>query len=110
MELGCDAVLMNTAIAGAQDPVLMAGAMKKAVDSGREAFRAGRITRKLYSGAPSSPPEGLISAAPATPRRLPRARRPPASCPVPTPCASTARSDKWSAGQESVREVKTEEG
>ncbi|MDQ8033397.1 MAG: thiazole synthase, partial [Bordetella sp.] len=62
MELGCDAVLMNTAIAGAQDPVLMASAMKKAVESGREAFRAGRMPRKLYSGAPSSPTEGMIAA------------------------------------------------
>ncbi|MDP3513385.1 MAG: thiazole synthase, partial [Sulfuritalea sp.] len=43
MELGCDGVLMNTAIAGAQDPVLMAGAMKKAVEAGREAYRAGRM-------------------------------------------------------------------
>lgn len=62
MELGCDAVLMNTAIAGAQDPVLMASAMKKGVEAGREAFRAGRVPRKLYSGAPSSPTEGLIAA------------------------------------------------
>jgi thiazole synthase len=46
MELGCDGVLMNTAIAGAQDPVLMAGAMKKAVEAGREAFRAGRMPKK----------------------------------------------------------------
>ncbi|MBV7484455.1 thiazole synthase [Bordetella sp. BOR01] len=68
MELGCDGVLMNTAIAGAQDPILMAGAMKKAVEAGREAFRAGRTPRKLYSGAPSSPTEGLITAAPAAAR------------------------------------------
>ncbi|RIY42227.1 thiazole synthase [Neopusillimonas maritima] len=60
MELGCDAVLMNTAIAGAQNPVLMAGAMKKAVQAGREAFLAGRMPRKLYSADPSSPTEGLI--------------------------------------------------
>jgi len=60
MELGCDGVLMNTAIAGAQDPVLMAGAMKKAVEAGREAFRAGRMPRKLYSAAPSSPTGGMI--------------------------------------------------
>jgi thiazole synthase len=59
MELGCDAVLMNTAIAGAKDPVLMASAMKKAVEAGREAFRAGRIEKKLYATA-SSPLAGVI--------------------------------------------------
>ncbi len=62
MELGCDAVLMNTAIAGARDPILMASAMKKGVEAGREAFLAGRMPKKLYSGAPSSPTEGLITA------------------------------------------------
>jgi thiazole synthase len=61
MELGCDGVLMNTAIAKAQNPVLMAGAMKKAVEAGREAFLAGRMPRKLYSGSPSSPTSGLIT-------------------------------------------------
>ncbi len=60
MELGCDGVLMNTAIAGAQDPVLMAGAMKKAVEAGREAFRAGRMPKKFYTASPSSPTGGLI--------------------------------------------------
>ena len=60
MELGCDGVLMNTAIAGAQNPVLMASAMKKAVEAGREAFLAGRMPRKLYSATPSSPTGGLI--------------------------------------------------
>ncbi|MBS1207618.1 MAG: thiG [Proteobacteria bacterium] len=60
MELGCDGVLMNTAIAAAKDPVLMAGAMKKAVEAGREAFRAGRMPRKLYAATPSSPTDGLI--------------------------------------------------
>lgn len=60
MELGCDGVLMNTAIAGARDPVLMASAMKKGVQAGREAFLAGRVPRKTYSAAPSSPTEGLI--------------------------------------------------
>jgi len=60
MELGCDGVLMNTAIAGAQDPVLMAAAMRKAVEAGREAFRAGRMPRKRYTAAPSSPAGGLI--------------------------------------------------
>ena len=61
MELGCDGVLMNTAIAGAQNPVLMASAMKKAVQAGREAFLAGRVPRKTYQGAPSSPTSGLIT-------------------------------------------------
>ncbi|HUH58515.1 MAG TPA: thiazole synthase [Candidimonas sp.] len=63
MELGCDAVLMNTAIAGAKNPVLMASAMKKAVQAGREAFLAGRVPRKFYSADPSSPTEGLIQSA-----------------------------------------------
>ncbi|WP_018412227.1 thiazole synthase [Methyloversatilis thermotolerans] len=61
MELGCDGVLMNTAIAKAQNPVLMASAMKKGVEAGREAFLAGRMPRKLYSAAPSSPTGGLIN-------------------------------------------------
>ncbi|GGX16147.1 thiazole synthase [Pigmentiphaga litoralis] len=61
MELGCDAVLMNTAIAVAQDPVLMASAMKKGVEAGREAFLAGRMPKKLYSAAPSSPTGGMIA-------------------------------------------------
>ena len=61
MELGCDGVLMNTAIAKAQNPVLMAQAMRKAVQAGREAFLAGRMPKKLYSAAPSSPTAGLIS-------------------------------------------------
>ena len=61
MELGCDGALMNTAIAKAQNPVLMASAMKKGVEAGREAFLAGRMPRKLYSGAPSSPTSGLIT-------------------------------------------------
>lgn len=60
MELGCDGVLMNTAVAAARDPVLMARAMRKAVEAGREAFLAGRMPRKLYSAAPSSPVEGRI--------------------------------------------------
>ena len=60
MELGCDGVLMNTAIAGAGNPVLMASAMKKAVEAGREAFLAGRMPRKHYSADPSSPTGGLI--------------------------------------------------
>lgn len=60
MELGCDGVLMNTAIAHAQNPVLMGSAMKKAVEAGREAFLAGRMPRKLYSADPSSPVTGLI--------------------------------------------------
>jgi thiazole synthase len=61
MELGCDGVLMNTAVAAARDPVGMARAMKKAVEAGREAFLAGRMPKKLYSAAPSSPTEGTIS-------------------------------------------------
>src|SRR5229473_1917080 len=60
MELGCDGVLMNTAIAAAKDPVRMAKAMKQAVEAGREAFLAGRMPKKLYSAAPSSPVEGTI--------------------------------------------------
>ena len=59
MELGCDGVLMNTAIAGAKNPVLMASAMRKAIEAGREAFLAGRIPRKRYASA-SSPLDGLI--------------------------------------------------
>ena len=61
MELGCDAVLMNTAVAQAKRPVLMAQAMKKAVEAGREAFLAGRMPKKLYSGSPSSPTAGIIA-------------------------------------------------
>ncbi|MGB5623011.1 MAG: thiazole synthase [Gammaproteobacteria bacterium] len=59
MELGCDGVLMNTAIAGARDPVLMASAMRKAIEAGREAFIAGRIPRKRYATA-SSPIDGAF--------------------------------------------------
>lgn len=59
MELGCDGVLMNTAIAAAQNPVLMASAMKKAIEAGREAFLAGRMPRKRFASA-SSPIEGLF--------------------------------------------------
>jgi thiazole synthase len=59
MELGCDGVLMNTAIAGAKNPVLMASAMNKAIQAGREAYLAGRIPRKAYASA-SSPIEGII--------------------------------------------------
>jgi len=61
MELGCDGVLMNTAIAAAQNPVMMARAMKKAVEAGREAFLAGRMPKKLYAATPSSPTEGKIA-------------------------------------------------
>ncbi|WP_374347449.1 thiazole synthase [Chitinimonas sp.] len=60
MELGCDGVLMNTAIAAAQDPIRMARAMKLGVEAGREAFLAGRMPRKLYSASPSSPTTGMI--------------------------------------------------
>jgi len=59
MEYGADAVLMNTAIAGADDPLAMATAMKYAVDAGRLAYKAGRIPRKLYATA-SSPIEGMV--------------------------------------------------
>ncbi len=59
MELGCDGVLMNTAIAGAKNPVLMASAMKKAIEAGREAHLAGRIPRKRYASA-SSPVDGTF--------------------------------------------------
>ena len=59
MELGCDAVLLNTAIAGAADPIAMAKAMKHAVIAGRLARRAGRIPKKLYATA-SSPIEGML--------------------------------------------------
>jgi len=59
MELGCDGVLMNTAIAAAKDPVRMASAMKKAIQAGREAFLAGRMQPRRYASA-SSPLEGLF--------------------------------------------------
>ncbi|MBU6467694.1 MAG: thiazole synthase [Betaproteobacteria bacterium] len=61
MELGCSGVLMNTAIAKAQNPILMASAMKKAVQAGREAFLAGRMPKKTYQAEASSPTTGLIS-------------------------------------------------
>src|SRR5512134_3869203 len=61
MELGCAGVLMNTAIALAQDPVRMARAMRLAIEAGREAFLAGRMPRKLYAASPSSPTTGLIN-------------------------------------------------
>ena len=59
MELGCDGVLMNTAIAEAKDPVLMARAMKAAVEAGRLAYLAGRMQKRLYAD-PSSPLAGII--------------------------------------------------
>jgi thiazole synthase len=62
MELGADGVLMNSAIAGAADPVMMAAAMRHAVEAGRLAFLAGRIPRKRYASA-SSPVEGLVTGA-----------------------------------------------
>ncbi|HUJ88158.1 MAG TPA: thiazole synthase [Burkholderiales bacterium] len=61
MELGCDGVLMNTAIAAAKNPVMMARAMNKAVQAGREAFLAGRMPKKLYAATPSSPTAGTIT-------------------------------------------------
>ena len=59
MELGCDGVLMNSAIAGAQDPIRMARAMKLAIEAGRDAYMAGRIPRK-FAASPSSPMAGRI--------------------------------------------------
>ena len=61
MELGCDGVLTNTAIAAAKNAVLMASAMKKAVEAGREAYLAGRMAKKLYNASPSSPVSGIIA-------------------------------------------------
>lgn len=66
MELGCDGVLMNTAIAAAKDPVLMASAMKKAVQAGREAYLAGRMPQRIYTASPSSPDEGIFFDKPAS--------------------------------------------
>src|SRR6185295_12287122 len=63
LELGMDGVLMNTAIAGASDPAMMAGAMKRAVEAGRMAFLAGRIPKRRYATA-SSPATGLVTPAP----------------------------------------------
>jgi len=60
MELGCDGVLMNTAIAVAKNPILMASAMKKSIEAGREAFLAGRMPKKLYQASPSSPIKDTI--------------------------------------------------
>jgi thiazole synthase len=60
MELGCDGVLMNTAIAEAENPIMMARAMRKAIEAGREAYLAGRMNKKLYQADPSSPTSGLI--------------------------------------------------
>ncbi len=77
MELGCAGVLMNTAVAAARDPVRMAGAMRKAVEAGREAFLAGRMPKKPYSAAPSSPTSGLIA---------------PTGSPAPTSASSAAPS------------------
>jgi thiazole synthase len=67
MELGCDAVLMNTAIAEAKNSLLMAKAMKNAVKAGRDAFIAGRMPKKLFTASPSSPTSGLL---PQTPKKL----------------------------------------
>jgi thiazole synthase len=60
MEMGCHGVLMNTAIAAAKDPILMAEAMRQGVEAGRKAFLAGRIPKKLYATA-SSPLDGMLS-------------------------------------------------
>ena len=64
MELGCDGVLMNTAIAKARDPVRMARAMKLAVEAGRDAWLAGRMPKKVYQASPSSPGQGMIGSPP----------------------------------------------
>ncbi len=64
MELGCQGVLMNTAIATAKNPVMMASAMKKAVEAGREAFLAGRMAKKPYAAVASSPSDGTFTAGP----------------------------------------------
>lgn len=64
MELGCDGVLMNTAVASARNPILMASAMRKAVEAGREAWLAGRMPKKIYQATPSSPSEGMITGSP----------------------------------------------
>jgi thiazole synthase len=61
MELGCDGVLMNTAIAAARDPIRMARAMKLGVEAGRDAYLAGRMPKRYYSATPSSPTEGVIA-------------------------------------------------
>ena len=61
MEMGCAGVLMNTAVAAARDPVLMAAAMKRGVEAGRMAYRAGRMPKKLYAATPSSPTGGTIA-------------------------------------------------
>ena len=60
MEMGCAGVLMNTAIAKAQNPVAMANAMRLATEAGRQAFLAGRMPKKFYTASPSSPVEGVI--------------------------------------------------
>src|SRR6185437_5310666 len=60
MELGCSGVLMNTAIAKAKDPIRMARAMRLAVESGRDAYLAGRMPRRYYDASPSSPASGLV--------------------------------------------------
>ncbi len=69
MELGCDGILMNTAVAAAKNPVLMARAMRKAVEAGRDAFLAGRMPRKFYTASPSSPTEGVIGGTSAAPKK-----------------------------------------
>jgi len=63
MELGCTGVLMNTAIAAARDPIMMATAMRLGVQAGRLAWRAGRMAKKTYAAVPSSPTEGMLPSA-----------------------------------------------
>ncbi len=81
MELGCDGVLMNTAIAGAQDPIAMARAMRLAVEAGRLSYRAGRIPRKLYANA-SSPLDGMIASFRPAKGSFPPRRRKSSGLPV----------------------------
>src|SRR5690606_34018031 len=87
MELGCDAILMNTAIAGARDPIRMARAMRLGVQAGREAYLAGRLKRKYYDADPSSPSEGLL---PSTRAASARSRTRRDAC-VPAPSARSLR-------------------
>ena len=77
MELGCAGVLMNTAIAAARDPVMMARAMKLGVEAGRLAWQAGRMPKKTYSASPSSPAEGLLTSV-----KLSRPRRSARACAI----------------------------
>jgi thiazole synthase len=91
MELGCDAVLMNTAIAGAKDPILMASAMKHAVIAGRQGYLAGRMPRRMYASA-SSPMAGLIGESSVDPKNWVRAVQ--KMSPVGSGCCVLVRADR----------------